>query len=77
MKILKALAAVAALGAALSIAPPKQDGVRVKESRPAKLTKAEMASITAGNPPGAVNGLVNSNKNGSTANNGPPPYPNR
>jgi hypothetical protein len=75
--LMKGLAAAGALAIAMTATPPTGRADRAKDGKPAKLTKSEMRSITAGNPPGAVNGLVNSNKNGSTTNNGPPPYPNR
>ncbi|HEX9400245.1 MAG TPA: hypothetical protein VF912_09065 [Anaeromyxobacter sp.] len=75
--VMKTLVAAAALAFAMSATAANAPRQPAKNDKPVKLTKAEMASIIAGHPPGSVNGLVQSNKHGTPANNGPPPYPNK
>jgi hypothetical protein len=74
---MKAAVAIGTLGVAVSVAPGKATTGQTKSSQPSKmtkLTKGDLATITAGAAPG-VNGLVNSNQNGPTSNNGAPPRP--
>jgi len=75
--VMKTLVTAAALAFAMSATASNEPRQPAKSDKAVKLTKSEMASITAGKPPGSVNGLVQSNKNGTPTNNGPPPYPNK